>query len=123
MSTRACISMVQDDGKVHTIYCHHDGYIRGPHGVGYKLAASYMDKEKIKALIALGDISALGNDLSDTYAYHRDRGDAWEHSRPAVYAGVEHALARETRHNGFHYVWKDGEWYLNDMEVKLAVKL
>ena len=59
MSTR-CRIAIEHDGKFESIYCHHDGYLSY---VGRKLQKYYDSAEKVRALMGLGDISSLGNDL------------------------------------------------------------
>lgn len=94
MSTRCFIGYETDKGVAKAIYSHYDGY---PSGVGKILFEHYQDLNKIKDLIALGDISYLGElvaPLEDdkthsfksptdkvTVAYHRDRG---EELNPAI---------------------------------------
>ena len=93
MGTHAHIGYIEK-GKIHYIYCHYDGY---KSWVGRILQESYTDPEKIKQLIALGDISSLGPNLAPesgaehdilkpaqdtTFAYHRDRGESWDHTQP-----------------------------------------
>lgn len=57
MSTRSRIAMIYEDDTVKSIYCHFDGY---PSGVGKTLTNHYINPEKVKALMELGDISSLG---------------------------------------------------------------
>lgn len=57
MSTRCRIGILESDGKVKSIYCHHDGY---PKGVGEILKIHYNNPDDVEKLIALGDISILG---------------------------------------------------------------
>lgn len=59
MSTRSRIAF-EHDRKFESIYCHHDGYLEY---VGRKLQKYYNDPVKVRALMKLGDISSLGNDL------------------------------------------------------------
>lgn len=59
MSTR-CRIAVEHDGKFESIYCHHDGYLSY---VGRKLQKYYDNIEKVRALMELGDISSLGDEL------------------------------------------------------------
>ena len=61
MSTRSLIG-IKDDDKVKYIYCHNDGYLNG---VGYILNTHYKEKKLVDALLALGDISALGDKPMD----------------------------------------------------------
>lgn len=92
MSTRSAIIIENTDGTAEGIYCHSDGY---PSYNGKMLMEHYKDEAKIRALIALGDISSLdaeigekhGFDYADrpkgqTTAYHRDRGEPWHGVQP-----------------------------------------
>jgi hypothetical protein len=59
MATRSTISVVDTrtkDGSGRTIYCHWDGYLQNN---GLILLESYTNPDKINALIDLGDISSL----------------------------------------------------------------
>jgi len=80
MSTRSRIGMIMEDGTVHSVYCHCDGY---PSYNGRILKEYYNTSEKVKELISLGDISSLGKttkfreeyDEECTRDYHRWRGE------------------------------------------------
>ena len=93
MSTNSRIGILHEDGTTETIYCHWDGY---PDHQMPILTEHYNTAEKVKALLALGDISILGERLAPdadephsfekpaegvTVAYHRDRK---EPPQPAV---------------------------------------
>ena len=71
MATRSFIGKVQQDGSIHGIYCHYDGY---PEGVGATLKEHYTTLGEVESLLALGDLSELHPTLEKTVAYHRDRG-------------------------------------------------
>lgn len=86
MSTRSVIAST-NNGITRAIYCHFDGY---PSHVGAILDTHYLESAKIDALIALGDLSSLGERVAPdegeyhsyeqrapgvTTAYHRDRGE------------------------------------------------
>lgn len=58
MSTRCRIGIDKGDGVIRSIYCHHDGYLKG--GVGETLRDYYRLVNKADKLIRLGDISSLG---------------------------------------------------------------
>lgn len=60
MSTHARIGIKNKDNTITSIYCHHDGYIEN--GVGDRLKKYYTDEEKIRKLMKLGDMSALGTE-------------------------------------------------------------
>lgn len=98
MATRSNIAIFKKADKqgiheVEYIYCHFDGY---PSGVGATLLESYQDIEKVRKLIALGDISYLEKEVDIpegvehsfnkpidgiTVAYGRDRGETGTESR------------------------------------------
>ena len=96
MSTRSYIGYfdpIENSGKV--VYCHSDGY---PEWTGKKLNQHYTNSQKIIALVALGSLSILGDEIGravdwqrryeddayyeetrgQTIAYNRDRGDKLE---------------------------------------------
>ena len=110
MSTRCFIGKTLTDGQVQGIYCHHDGYFSG---VGRTLKEFYTTPAQVDALLALGDISSLGMDLTKdtgTEAYHRDRGEDFNPN--ATYANVEEFLADVGTDMGaeFAYVFSNGGW-------------
>ena len=83
MGTRSTIAIQNADGSVTGIYCHWDGYLS--HN-GRILAENYTTEAAVRALIALGDLSSLGEtvgtktDFSNPadgqcVAYGRDRGE------------------------------------------------
>ena len=118
MATRSFIGKVQQDGSIHGIYCHYDGY---PEGVGATLKEHYQNPQKVDALLALGDISSLGSELGEkhrfesptpgwTVAYHRDRGE--ELSPPMVYADAEQLVKNSFSDVGaeWAYVFHHDGW-------------
>jgi len=119
MAIRSRIAIENQDGTVQSIYCHWDGYVNG---VGKTLFEHY-DREKLKSLIELGDISSLGillepTDPNHTFenpqqgvtiAYCRDRGEDF-HS--TGYLNVE-GLFENGFNSGEEYVYclnRDGIW-------------
>lgn len=83
MSTRSYIGVRNLDASVDYIYCHFDGY---PEGVGTTLIKHYADMDKVNALLKLGDLSVLGEEIGEQHdfnkpvkgwcrAYGRDRGE------------------------------------------------
>jgi hypothetical protein len=84
MSTRSNIAILNNDGSIEAIYCHWDGY---PSHNGKILLDHYMSAKKVRALLALGDISILGAEIGEKHdfdqpapegvvtAYGRDRGE------------------------------------------------
>ncbi len=93
MSTRSRVGIIRKDGSIISVYVHSDGY---PSGVGADLLAHYTTPEKIEALIALGDISYIGDEIGEKHsfedydpkqcrAYHRDRNDPFnQDSFPSI---------------------------------------
>lgn len=69
ISTRSTIEIERKDGSHQRIYAHWDGYLS--HN-GYILYHKYDTAEKVEELIALGNISSLGDTPDECMAYHRD---------------------------------------------------
>jgi len=59
MSTRSTIGIRLEDGKVRSIYCHWEGYPSHQK----PLLKHYTSKEKVEALIELGALSLLGEEI------------------------------------------------------------
>lgn len=108
MATRSSITIKELDGSVKSIYCHWDGY---PEGVGKILDEHYTDLEKVRELIALGNLSSLGPEIgvkhdfedrnySMCLAYGRDRGDANQEAKPWV----------NTQDYNYTFNVKTGQW-------------
>jgi hypothetical protein len=71
MGTPASIGMIHPvTGQVDTIRVNYDGYLEY---MGNLLVEHYTDPKKIRDLLALGDISSLGETIDSTIAYCRDR--------------------------------------------------
>jgi hypothetical protein len=132
VSTRSGIGIVDRDirGKlvrVRGVYCHWDGYLE--HN-GVILGGSYRNTDKINALIGLGDLSVLRNEVGEkhdfnnmkrdapqrvngwTTAYHRDRGDEL---RQRVFDGPKaKSLFRSALRDSwaeYIYLYDLGKWY------------
>lgn len=73
MATRSRIGVLGDDGQVESIYCHFDGYISNN---GDLLQNHWSHPEKMTSLLRGGDIGSLGEGVSDTLFYLRDRGES-----------------------------------------------
>lgn len=83
MGTRSTIAIQNDNGTVTGIYCHWDGYTSNN---GRILQDHYTTEEAVRELIALGDLSSLGETVGTKHsfdnaprgecnAYGRDRGE------------------------------------------------
>ncbi len=76
MSTRSLIGVHNKvDDTVDCVYCHFDGHVDHPTGVGQMLRIHYNTLEKAKEVLELGDLSSLEETVDKCVAYHRDRGD------------------------------------------------
>lgn len=120
MATRCFIGKALPNGNITGIYCHSDGY---PSYTGLRLEAHYTDPDKVDALLALGDISILGDEIGEkhdfndyethpgwTKAYHRDRGE--EYSPNMVYKNREAMMENAGSDLGaeWAYVWMADRW-------------
>lgn len=89
MSTRSYIGIINKDRSIDAVYCHWDGY---PDNQGPILKDSYDSAEKVRKLLSLGSLSALGRNFAPegkveymsvypydtTIAYCRDLGEEME---------------------------------------------
>lgn len=120
MSTRSAIVMKGENGKYKGIYCHWDGY---PSHNGKILYEHYQDPEKVKALIALSDLSSLAENVAPAegqkhsydervdgvvVAYHRDRG---EEMREVEEDEDINKILRKIEFS-YVYLFEDGDWYI-----------
>ena len=88
MSTRSHIGIWNEDGSLDVIYCHWDGY---PSYNGALLLHHYQDPEKIRELIALGDISSLAESVKPMEG---------EHTFESPQEGVVVAYGRDCHEDG-----------------------
>ena len=119
MATRSNIAMKTKDGKIVSVYCHWDGYVANN---GRILLENYADISKIEALVALGSISSLGEQIGEkqdfmdrdiqkdewTLFYSRDRG---EELSIQEYADIPSWIADMEE---YAYLWNGTEWLVND---------
>lgn len=133
MATRSTIALLRDNGEVVKVYCHWDGYLENN---GELLVKHYNTPEKIEALLALGDISSLGEVVGekhpfDTYDksklsaedlalaeraeaeswtlyYGRDRGETGTEAKVYKDLGEYEAKAQFEEYN---YCFIYGTWY------------
>ena len=119
MSTNSTIGIENLDGTIELIYCHWDGYLE--HN-GRILQQHYTQEHKVRELVALGDLSVLGDETGaqvdfndrDTHgsqcvAYGRDRGETEVSS--VTYANREMVAGLQE----FNYLWSVslGSWSVN----------
>jgi len=121
MATRSRIAIettgVAGTKVIKSIYCHFDGYASG---VGKTLMDNYQDREKVEALISLGDISFLKEEITPTgphsfdypqkgvtVAYHRDRGEKFK--SPRINSSVREFFLSDIEEYGYLFT-EEGEW-------------
>jgi len=111
MSTNSRIGKKLEDGTIKSIYCHWDGY---PEHNGEILKEHYKTEAKIDALLELGDLSSLAQDIGMQHdfkdpepgwcvAYGRDRGE------PNTKARISTTLSDMIQEE-YNYVWDNGKW-------------
>lgn len=126
MATRSTIAMEQPDGKVMQVYCHWDGYLSNN---GRILQENYTDRAKVLALMLLGSISSLREEIgmahdfdnryeeSDpkakwTVAYGRDRGESDVEAR--VFANYKDYVDNH-QYEEYEYIFRlDDKWYVSE---------
>ena len=123
MGTRSTIAIQNEDGTVTGIYCHWDGYLS--HN-GDILQKFYTTEEKVRALIALGDLSSLGEQIGSKHdfnnapdgecnAYGRDRGET---NIDAKTCASWAALAQAVEQRVMIKLKQDLEHWANDIGMK-----
>lgn len=119
MATRSHIGKKQSDGTIKYIYCHWDGY---PEYNGEILKNHYTDEAKIDALLELGDISSLNEEIGEKHdfndhdlrvenkwvcSYKRDRDESDTEAR---IANDVTELTQSSNWTEYHYVYDNGKW-------------
>ena len=115
MSTRARIGILNKDGTVESIYCHHDGYLIG--GVGEMLYMHYNTEEKVRELMKLGDMSALAVNPKDCNTFQK-HGGSEDLNRSITHRNVE-LFAKYQSDIEYRYLFDTevGDWYLIHYET------
>ena len=140
MATRSTISVLQKDKSVKSVYCHWDGNLQG---LGETLLKHYSTYERANALVALGGLSSVYENLNPlpeapeafpksditeiltthsfdrpqrgvTVAYHRDRKEKFEQQ-------VHDSLKSFHENNEFqryNYLFKEGQWHAMGEDLK-----
>ena len=114
MSTRCEISALIG-GKVHTIYCRHDGY---PERIIPSLK-NYSNQEIVEKLIFFGDRTALNGNLQDdekdAYAYQGK--EPFEYNKPEI---TEEFVISSDIFIEFQYYWDGEKWFWTNKEKPLS---
>lgn len=117
MSTRSHIGIKNEDGTVTSIYCHFDGY---PQHHGPILVGHYSTEEKVRTLIALGDLSQLGEEIGTPHPfdecpkgtcnfYGRDRGE--QGTEAILHTSKRNFLRAYDEDFAYLFLSDEGEWY------------
>jgi hypothetical protein len=117
--------MEQPDGRVMQIYCHWDGYL--DHN-GKILVEHYTDRAKVLALMLLGDISSLRENIGEAHdfdarynegdqrenwcvAYGRDRGEDGTDFK--VFKNFQDYVDNH-QYEEYEYIFRsDDRWYVS----------
>ena len=120
MATRSTIALEFADGTVQQVYAHWDGYLEHNGEILYE---SYSDPFKVRALIDLGDVSVLGNEIGEKHQfadaanykgctfYGRDRGETGVDARK--FKDFEDYKANHQYEEYEYILRKDGQWYVS----------
>ena len=122
MGSRSRIGILRANGTIRSIYCNFDG---SPDVQLPILKEHYGNKLKVQALLALGNICSLGEELGPipkntqepfekyTVAYYRDFQEPRDECAPMEYASIKEMLNR-TMFNAIEYYYlfdeTKGEW-------------
>lgn len=113
MSTRAIISVKQEDGKYRSILVKNDGYVQNP-GVGYLLSSYYYSSKTINKLIESGNIDSLSTVPNDYSS-----GDEVE-LMSTVKEILEYCIKNQIN---YLYVYEDDIWQwteVDENEIRLV---
>ena len=108
MSTRATIGLRRADGKIDTIICWHDAFVGE---AGHTLINFYDTEEKVKALIAGGNLEQLASTPDKCeYQYRGDDGVP-DDCRVQTLRDVD-AFTRQVRDycQDYGYLFENGRW-------------
>jgi hypothetical protein len=111
MSTRSHIG-IKDSRGITGVYCHFDGY---PEGVGKTLLENYDTENKVKALIAEGDMSSLGATLEECNFY-KEGPDTDPYTIPDC-EDVREKYYQAGKWMDYSYLFEDGEWYFTPERI------
>ena len=107
MGSRSYIGQLREDGNVEFVYCHSGAYMDEN---GLTLLKYYTEAEKVKALIAGGDMSNIGNDGDDSYFGGEDsKVSTMPISKFLEYKDINIESL---------FLFKEGQWHVKSRHVK-----
>lgn len=126
MNSPCRIGYINQEGNVLSSYCHHN---ENEDNISDILLNYYTDLKKVKELISLGNISKLGKFIKPTDShsfknpqkdvtvfYIRDRNDP-EHHHLKIETSELNLYDTFKECQSF-YLFKNGEWFLNNQIIK-----
>jgi hypothetical protein len=138
MGTKSHIAIEREDGAVESIRCQYDGY---PAYNGALLLQHYNTPDRVNALIGLGNITYLAEELEPTgvhsfeepqegvtLAYGRDRGaentSATRYNSAQEYSHIiRNAAGTERVQYAYLYREQEGAWYWLPMHCSGRVRI
>jgi hypothetical protein len=124
MGTRSSIAVKHGD-RIKAVYCHWDGYVEG---VGATLLENY-DSTKANFLIALGNISSLGENIGKQHSFNLRAVEGSEESTWTTFYGRDRGeQGQEFKSFGseaewmdyydgagveYYYIMDSGVWYVS----------
>jgi hypothetical protein len=131
MGTRSTIARQNEDGSFDSIYCHCDGY---PEHNGNLLLNHYQDRANVNALMALGNLSSLGEKIGSQHNFDlppRNECNAYGRDRHELDTGAQHfpdvgsfILMLSESWTEWLYIYKpNGKWYFTNNPSPTCFKL
>jgi len=122
MATRSTIAIQNQDGTVTAIYCHWDGY---PSHNGRILQENYTTEAQVRELLALGDLSSLGETIGekvDFDDYDSHKGQCVAYGRDRGESGVDQVIYRNYKSvekQAYNYLFdpENGKWQVNGRDL------
>ncbi len=105
MSTRSRIG-IKDNRGITSVFCYFDGY---PKGVGKTLLENYDTENKVKALIAEGDMNSLGTSIEEC-DFYKEGPETEPYTIPDC-EDVREKYYQFGKWMDYSYLFENGEWY------------
>ena len=109
MGSRSYIGQLREDGKVEFVYCHSGAYMDDN---GLTLLDHYTEADNVKALIAGGDMSYIGNADDGDDSYIGGAGSK-EYTMPISKFLEYKDISIESL-----FLFKEGQWHVKSRHVK-----
>lgn len=111
MTTKSRIGIMNEDTTITSVYCHWDGY---PSYNGRILYENYNTEEKIRELLSYGDLSSLGEDITNDIISGRTKCKFYnKNSGNETIKTYENIYEYEINGVEYNYLFMNGKWYYN----------